>query len=80
MEAKHVATLDLAGFASFLVEDSDLSKALAQMGRAIDYASLPSGLKSDLPLVLMRAHDATTPILAVFMRINVGKTKQVTSV
>ena len=36
MEAEHVATLDLAGFASFHIEDSDLAKALAQMGKALD--------------------------------------------
>ena len=36
MEAEHVATLDLAAFASFHVEDPNLAKALAQMGRAID--------------------------------------------
>ncbi|WP_205965822.1 helix-turn-helix domain-containing protein [Paracoccus liaowanqingii] len=36
LEAQHVATLDLAGFATFHIEDSDLAKALAQMGKAID--------------------------------------------
>lgn len=36
MEAEHVETLDLAGLAAFKIEDSDLAKALALMGKAID--------------------------------------------
>ena len=36
MEAEHVETLDLAGLAVFKIEDSDLAKALAMMGKAID--------------------------------------------
>ena len=36
MEAEHVGTLDLAGLAAFKIEDSDLAKALAMMGKAID--------------------------------------------
>ena len=36
MEAEHVATLNLADFAVFKIEDSPLAKALAQMGSAID--------------------------------------------
>ena len=36
MEAEHVETLDLAGLAVFKIEDSDLAKALALMGKAID--------------------------------------------
>ncbi|WP_208863793.1 helix-turn-helix domain-containing protein [Paracoccus marcusii] len=36
MEANHVETLDLAGLAVFKIEDSDLAKALALMGKAID--------------------------------------------
>ena len=36
MEAEHVKALDLAGLAAFKIEDSDLAKALAAMGKAID--------------------------------------------
>jgi hypothetical protein len=36
MEMEHVKTLDLAELAAFKIEDSDLSRALAMMGRAID--------------------------------------------
>ncbi|WP_046001758.1 hypothetical protein [Paracoccus sp. 228] len=36
VEAEHVETLDLAGLAAFKIEDSDLAKALALMGKAID--------------------------------------------
>lgn len=36
MEAEHVETLDLAGLAAFKIKDSDLAKALALMGKAID--------------------------------------------
>lgn len=36
MEAEHVETLDLEGLAAFKIEDSDLAKALALMGKAID--------------------------------------------
>ncbi len=36
MEAEHVQSLDLAGLAAFMIEDSDLARALAQMGKAID--------------------------------------------
>ncbi|MCO6364748.1 helix-turn-helix domain-containing protein [Paracoccus sp. 08] len=36
MEAEHVKALDLAGLAAFKIEDSDLAKALAVMGKAID--------------------------------------------
>ena len=36
MEAEHVKALDLAGLATFKIEDSDLAKALALMGKAID--------------------------------------------
>ncbi|TJZ90603.1 helix-turn-helix domain-containing protein [Paracoccus gahaiensis] len=35
IEAEHVATLDLAEFATFKIEDSRLAKALAQMGKAV---------------------------------------------
>ncbi|CAM3345797.1 helix-turn-helix domain-containing protein [Paracoccus nototheniae] len=35
VEAEYVATLDLAEFAMFKIEDSGLGKALAQMGKAI---------------------------------------------
>ena len=36
MEAEHVETLDLAGLAAFKIEDSDLARALAWMGKAIN--------------------------------------------
>ena len=36
MEAEHVKALDLAGLATFKIEDSDLAMALAMMGKAID--------------------------------------------
>ena len=36
MEAEHIETLDLAGLAAFKIEDSDLTEALAMMGKAID--------------------------------------------
>ncbi|TGN56944.1 hypothetical protein E4L95_13700 [Paracoccus liaowanqingii] len=35
IEAEHVATLDLAEFATLKIEDSELAKALAQMGKEV---------------------------------------------
>ena len=36
IEANHIASLDLSGFAAFQLGDTPLGRALAQMGQALD--------------------------------------------